>query len=83
MTMHNPAHPGEVLKDALEGIPTTPKAFALELGIDEPMLVRILEGRESVSVEMSAKISALLGQDTPEFWHRMQLAQDRWQAAHP
>jgi addiction module HigA family antidote len=73
----NPAHPGEVLRDYL-GEMTVAEA-ATRLGVTRAHFSRILNGRAGVSAAMSLRLSAALG-SSPEFWLKMQMQYDLWQA---
>jgi addiction module HigA family antidote len=73
----NPAHPGEVLRDYL-GEMTVVEA-ATRLGVTRAHLSRILNARAGVSAAMSLRLSAALG-TSPEFWLKMQMQYDLWQA---
>jgi addiction module HigA family antidote len=73
----NPAHPGEVLRDYL-GEMTVAEA-ATRLGVTRAHLSRILNGRAGISAAMSLRLSAALG-TSPEFWLKMQMQYDLWQA---
>ncbi len=76
--MHNPAHPGTVLKEWLAGISVT--LAAQRLGITRAYLSRILNGHASISADMALRLAALLG-TSPDMWLNMQSAYDLWQAA--
>ena len=78
--MHNPAHPGKVLKDALEAIPMTVTEFASHIGVARVTLSRVLNEKAGVTAEMSIKLSQAFGQDSPDFWFKMQNAHDFWLA---
>ncbi|MGC2211136.1 MAG: HigA family addiction module antitoxin [Candidatus Korobacteraceae bacterium] len=73
----NPAHPGEVLRDYM-GEMTVAEA-ATRLGVTRAHLSRILNGHAGVSAAMSLRLSAALG-TSPEFWLKMQMQHDLWQA---
>jgi addiction module HigA family antidote len=73
----NPAHPGEVLRDYL-GEMTVAEA-ATRLSVTRAHLSRILNGHAGVSAAMSLRLSAALG-TSPEFWLKMQMQYDLWQA---
>jgi addiction module HigA family antidote len=73
----NPAHPGEVLRDYL-GEMTVAEA-ATRLGVTRAHLSRILNGRAGISAAMSLRLAAALG-TTAEFWLKMQMQYDLWQA---
>ena len=77
--MHNPPHPGEVLRDTvLAEISVT--EFAQRLGVSRVALSRVINGRAAVSAEMAIRFAAALG-GSAESWLRMQSAYDLWQAS--
>jgi antitoxin HigA-1 len=82
MEMHNPPHPGAVLKDAIEGIPMTVSEFAAHIGVSRNTLSRILNERAAITAEMSMRLSEAFGQPTSDIWFRMQNKYDFWQARH-
>lgn len=59
MRMHNPAHPGLVLREYLGQISVT--EAALRLGVTRAALSRILNGKAAISAEMAVRLSILLG----------------------
>ena len=76
--MHNPAHPGEVLREYLpEGMSVTDAAKALN--VTRQSLSAVLNGRTGVSAEMALRLEAALGMEAG-FWLRMQMAFDLWEA---
>lgn len=76
--MHDPAHPGEVLKEWIpEGMTVT--AAAGQLGVSRVTLSKILNGKAGISAEMALRLSAWLG-TSPEVWLEMQSARDLWEA---
>ncbi|EKD98399.1 MAG: plasmid maintenance system antidote protein [uncultured bacterium] len=76
--MHNPAHPGEVLKDGWpESVTIT--AAAKQLGVTRAALSRILNGHAAISADMALRLQDWLGIDA-QMWLRMQAAYDLWQA---
>jgi addiction module HigA family antidote len=77
--MHNPPHPGEVLRDTvLAELSVTD--FARRLGVSRVALSRVINGRAAVSAEMALRLSAALG-GSAESWLRMQAAYDLWRAS--
>jgi antitoxin HigA-1 len=76
--MHNPAHPGEVLREWIPENMTVTTA-AEQLGVSRVMLSKILNVRAGVSAEMALRLAAWLG-TTPEVWLEMQTAWDLWRA---
>lgn len=78
--MHNPPHPGAVLKDAMiDGLGITINKAAEMLDIDRITLSRVLNGRAAISVEMALRLSKAL-KTSPNVWLGMQQAYDVWQA---
>jgi addiction module HigA family antidote len=76
--MHNPAHPGEVLREWIpDGMTVT--TAAEQLGISRVTLSKILNTKTSVTADMAIRLSAWLG-TSPESWVDMQSAWDIWQA---
>lgn len=76
--MHNPAHPGAVLREWLAEVSIT--QAAQHLGITRAYLSRILNGHASISADMALRLAALLG-TSADMWLNMQSAYDLWQAA--
>lgn len=80
MRMHNPPHPGEILKeDVLPELGLTVGLFAAHLGVSRPHLSKVLNGRAGITAGMDLKLSEALGQP-PGLWIRMQAAHDLWRA---
>jgi len=76
--MHNPAHPGEVLREYLpEGMSVS--EAAQRLGVTRQALSALLNGRSGISAEMSLRLAAALG-TSAEMWLEMQVAYDLWRA---
>lgn len=75
--MHNPPHPGEVLREWLAEISVT--EAAKRLGVTRAALSRVLNGKAAVSPEMDLRLSKALG-TTPGSWHAMQCDYEMWRA---
>ncbi|MEV8519185.1 HigA family addiction module antitoxin [Dyella marensis] len=75
--MHNPAHPGEVLREYLGDLSVTEAAG--RLGITRVSLSRILNGRNGISADMALRLEAALG-TSAEMWTTMQAQFDLWEA---
>ena len=75
--MHNPPHPGEVLKEALSDISVTDAAE--KLGVTRVALSRVLNGAGGISADMDLRLAKALG-TTPGLWYGMQADYDLWQA---
>ncbi len=84
MTMHNPPHPGSILReDVLPGLGLSVTEAARQLGITRSMLSRILNEHAGISPDMALAIEQWLGVDNggrAEMWAGMQLDYDMWQA---
>ncbi len=77
--MHNPPHPGEILREFFpEGM--TVETFAQRLGVSRVQVSRILNGRSGISADMVIRIG-LLTRTTPESWLAGQTKWDLWQAS--
>ena len=74
--MHNPAHPGEVLREYLpEELGVT--EAAKRLGVTRQALSALLNGRAGVSASMAIRLESGLG-TSAEMWLAMQTAFDLW-----
>ncbi len=78
MRMHNPPHPGRVLREYLGAMSVT--ATAKHLGVTRVALSRILNGSAGISASMALKLSDALG-TSPELWIGMQTQYDLWRAS--
>jgi addiction module HigA family antidote len=80
MRMHNPPHPGEIIKrlclDPL-GVSITEAAQALD--ISRKTLSAILNGRAGISPEMAVRLSMAFG-TSAESWLNQQTQYDLWHA---
>ena len=79
LRMHNPPHPGEVLRHlCLEPLGLTVTEVAEGLGVSRKTLSAILNARASVSPEMALRLSLAFG-TSAESWLNHQLQYDLWQ----
>lgn len=76
--MFNAPHPGELLKEYLDGTSVTNAAKAL--GVTRANLSRILNGHTGISADMAIRLSIAL-KTTPEFWLNLQTQHDLWLAS--
>lgn len=79
MRMHNPAHPGLVLREYLGDLTVT--EAAARLGVTRAALSRILNGSAGISADMALRLRDALG-TSAEMWINMQSNYDLWQAEH-
>ena len=80
MLMHDPPHPGEVLRELYFsplGLTATRAARALK--VSRKTLSAILNGRSGVSPDMAMRLSVALD-TTPESWMNLQQQYDLWLA---
>jgi antitoxin HigA-1 len=80
MLMHNPPHPGEIIKElCLDplGISVTDAAEAL--GISRKTLSAILNGRAGISPEMAVRLSIAFD-TSAESWLNQQSQYELWHA---
>ncbi len=80
MKMHNPPHPGEVLRElCLKPLGLTVTRAAAALGVSRKTLSKILNGRAGISPEMAVRLS-LAFSTTAESWLNQQVQYDLWHA---
>jgi len=78
--MHNPPHPGEVLKElCLKPLNLTVTEAAEALGVSRKTLSSILNGRAGISPEMAVRLLIAFN-TSAESWLNQQLQYDLWQA---
>lgn len=76
--MHEPLHPGEIVKDALiDGAGLNVTAAAYKLGVSSTSLSRLLNGHAGISPEMALRLSKLLNTSI-EMWINIQAQYDTW-----
>lgn len=80
MRMHNPPHPGEVLRKlCLDPLGVTVTQAAAALGVSRKTLSAILNGRAGISPEMAIRLSVAFN-TTAESWLSQQVQYDLWHA---
>jgi antitoxin HigA-1 len=78
--MHNPPHPGEVIKElCLDPLGLTVTAGAEGLGVSRRTLSALLNGHAGISPDMAIRLSKAFGR-SPESWLQLQLQYDLWDA---
>ncbi len=78
MLMHNPPHPGNVVRrQCLEPLGLTVAEAAKGLGVSRNTLSMLLNGRMKVSTEMAIRLSQGFG-GSPESWLQQQMQYDLW-----
>ena len=80
MRMHNPPHPGEIIRElCLTPLGLSVTDAAKHLGVSRKALSELLNGRVGVSPEMAVRLSIAFD-TTPESWLAMQMEYDLWRA---
>ena len=80
MQMHNPPHPGEVIRGlCLEPLGLSVTDAAKGLGVTRKTLSAILNGRAGISPEMALRL-AIAFETSPESWLNQQTQYDLWLA---
>ncbi len=76
MRMHNPPHPGEIIKGLwLNPMGITITQAAKAIGVSRKTLSKIINGQSSITPEMAVRLSIALG-GSPESWMGHQVAYD-------
>lgn len=78
-TMHNPPHPGELLRELwLEPLGLSVTDAAEQLKVSRKTLSEIVNGRAGVSAEMALRLELAFGKSA-QSWLGHQAAYDLWQ----
>ena len=78
MRMHNPPHPGKIIKAlCLEPLGVTVTQAASALGVSRKTLSAILNGRAGISPEMAVRLSIAFD-TSAESWPTQQTQYDLW-----
>ena len=76
LRMHNPPHPGEILKeDVLPELGLSVTDAANQLGVSRVTLSRIIKGHAAISADMATRLAQWLS-GNPETWLRAQVQYD-------
>ncbi len=80
MLMHNPPHPGEIIKElCLEPLGISVTEAAEALGVSRKTLSTILNGRAGISPEMAVRLSIAFD-TSAESWLNQQSQYELWYA---
>jgi addiction module HigA family antidote len=80
MLMHNPSHPGEIIKElCLEPLELSITAAADALGVSRKTLSSIINGKAGISPEMAVRLSIAFNTSS-ESWMHQQTQYDLWRA---
>src|ERR1700690_3124622 len=76
MTMKNPPHPGEIIRDlCIKPLGLTVTKAAEGLGVTRKTLSLLLNGHAGISPEMAIRLSQAFGR-SPESWLQLQMQYD-------
>lgn len=76
--MHNPAHPGEILRELyIKPLGVTITQTAEALGVSPKHVSAIVNGRTPITPDMALRLAAVFATD-PELWVNMQAQYDLW-----
>jgi len=77
MSMHNPAHPGEILKElVIEPTGVTITDVSEHLNVSRKTLSKVLNGRGSITPEMALRLELVFKRPSADHWLRLQNAYD-------
>jgi antitoxin HigA-1 len=78
--MHNPPHPGEILKELyLDPLEMTVTEAARRLGVSRKTLSKIVNGNAGVTANMAMRLGYSCA-TTPDLWINAQANYDLWHA---
>jgi len=66
-----PVHPGEILREELDALEMSAKAFSEALDVPANRITMILKGQRGITADTALRLSRYLG-TTPEFWMNLQ-----------
>ncbi|MCK5881643.1 MAG: HigA family addiction module antidote protein [Sinobacterium sp.] len=79
MSMHNPAHPGEILKElVIEPMALTVTDVSKHLNVSRKTLSKILNARGSITPEMALRLELAFKKPSANHWLKLQNAYDLW-----
>ena len=81
MSMHNPAHPGEILKElVIEPLELTITDVSEHLNVSRKTLSKVLNARGAITPEMALRLELVFKKPSADHWLRLQNAYDLWQS---
>jgi len=80
MEIHDPAHPGEIVREeCLRPLGLTVTAAAEALGVTRRAFSDLLNGHTGVSPDMAIRLEKVFG-STADTWLRLQMQRNLWEA---
>ncbi len=81
MSMHNPAHPGEILRElVIIPLELTITDASEHLNVSRKTLSKVLNGRGAITPEMALRLELAFKKPSADHWLRLQNAYDLWQS---
>ncbi len=81
MSMRNPAHPGEILKElVITPLELTITDASEHLNVSRKTLSKVLNGRGAITPEMALRLELVFKKPSADHWLRLQNAYDLWQS---
>lgn len=81
MAMHNPAHPGEILKElVLDPLGLSVTQVAENLDVSRKTLSKVINGRGAITPEMAVRLEMAFANPSADHWLKLQNAYDLWWA---
>ncbi|CAI0706227.1 Uncharacterized HTH-type transcriptional regulator YddM [Serratia entomophila] len=77
--MHNPPHPGELLKETMETLNLSARGLAKALDVAPSTVQRLITCKSDISPEMAIRLSIVIG-SSEQVWMGLQDAYDLWHA---
>jgi antitoxin HigA-1 len=72
MAIKNPPHPGELVRENIDGLGLTVAAAAEGLGVTRQQLYNVIAGRSAVTADMAVRLEKAFG-GSADLWLRMQI----------
>jgi addiction module HigA family antidote len=80
MTIYNPAHPGEIIKELIiEPLGLSITEASEHLDVSRKTLSKILNGRGAITPEMALRLELVFNKPSADHWLNLQNAYDLWQ----
>ncbi len=81
MSMHSPAHPGEILKElVIDPLELTITDASEHLNVSRKTLSKVLNARGAITPEMALRLELVFKKPSADHWLRLQNAYDLWQS---
>lgn len=71
-----PVHPGEILKEELDYLGMSARAFARALAVPPNRITRVLNGQRAVTADTALRLARYFEGTTPKFWLGLQTRHD-------